>query len=579
MLIGFHRSHEASVVVLDDDGRPLFAASEERFSRVKMQGGWPILTAEYVAEHFDIAGASAVHGGLPTGQRFPREARLAFYNATHGKLQDVHPKRFRKLANTLLRRTQPANAAIFPELERSFVDHHTCHAASAYYPSGFDEAEVVTVDGVGDTYSSRVFHGKGGKLTPRAQMFHTEFPLGHNYEYLTALLGFHPHRHAGKVTGLAGHGSRDERLLRVLEAWLDRVWSAKDGRAYFFMLHSQHGSTADDPAFDLALKELRELRQTLFGDWSNMDLAWAIQYILEREVTKMIEKVVPEIDGQPICLAGGVFANVKLNKLVKEMGFGEIFVQPAMGDGGLAFGAPLYHLAETRGLKPYRLEDVYLGPEYSDAEIKQAIRDQGLEGRYHIEVEPAIADLLAEGRVVARFNGRMEFGPRALCNRSILYHCADASVNEWLNKRLDRTEFMPFAPATLESDIHECYEGLSGAEHTAEFMTITSDCTESFKKNCGAAVHVDGTARPQIVREATNPSMHRILTEYKKRTGIGTTVNTSFNMHEEPIVCTPEDAVRSFVRGHLDYLAIGNYIVESPSLGPVVGKPPTKTGE
>jgi carbamoyltransferase len=575
VLIGFHRSHEASVVVLDDSGRPLFAASEERFSRIKMQGGWPILTAQHVDKHFDVAQARAVHGGLPTGQRFPREARLAFYNATHGKLQDVHPKRFRKLADHLLKRTPPA-AAIFPELERTFVDHHTCHAASAYYPSGFDEADVVTVDGVGDTFSSRVFEGKGGKLTPRAQYFHTEFPLGHNYEYMTALLGFHPHRHAGKVTGLAAHGSRDERLLRVLEAWLTRVWSAKEGRPYFFMLHSQHGSTADDPAFDQALKELRELRQTLFGDWSNMDLAWAIQYVLEREVTKMIETVIPKIDGQPICLAGGVFANVKLNKLVKEMGFGQIFVQPAMGDGGLAFGAPLYHLAETNGLRPYKLEHVYLGPEYSDSEIQQAIRDQGLEGRRYDEVEPVVADLLAEGRVVARFNGRMEFGPRALCNRSILYHCADASVNEWLNKRLDRTEFMPFAPATLESDMHECYEGLSGAEHTAEFMTITSDCTEKFKRECGAAVHVDGTARPQIVREATNPSMHKILTEYKQRTGVGTTVNTSFNMHEEPIVCTPEDAVRSFVRGHLDYLAIGNYIVENPKLGPVVGKPPAK---
>lgn len=577
MLIGFHRSHEASVVVLDDSGRPLFAASEERFSRIKMQGGWPILAAEHVAKHFDISGARAVHGGLPTGKRFPREAKLAFYNATHGLLQDIHPKRFRKLADQALGRTTPAKAAIFPDLERTFVDHHTCHAASAYYPSGFDEADVVTVDGVGDTYSSRVFHGKGGKLTPRAQFFHTEFPLGHNYEYMTALLGFHPHRHAGKVTGLAGHGSRDERLLRVLEAWLARTWSAKAGRPYFFMLHSQHGSTADDPAFEQALRELRETRQTLFGDWSNMDLAWAIQYILEREVTKMIETVIPKIDGQPICLAGGVFANVKLNKLVKEMGFGQIFVQPAMGDGGLAFGAPLYHLAETDGLTPYKLSDVYLGPEYSDSEIEQAIREQGLEGRRYDEVEPAIADLLAEGRVVARFNGRMEFGPRALCNRSILYHCADASVNEWLNKRLDRTEFMPFAPATLESDIYESYEGIRGAEHAAEFMTITTDCSEKFKRECGAAVHVDGTARPQVVREESNPSMHKILTEYKKRTGIGTTVNTSFNMHEEPIVCTPEDAVRSFVRGHLDYLAIGSYIVENPNLGPIVGKPPTKS--
>jgi carbamoyltransferase len=576
--LGFHRSHEASVVALDDAGRPLFAASEERFSRVKMQGGWPALTAAYVGAHYDVSGARAVHGGLPLSQRFGREARLAVWNARHRKLQDVHPKRFRKLLDVALGRTRSSEAVIFPGLPRTHVDHHTCHAASAYYPSGFDEAEVVTLDGVGDTYSCRFFHGKGGRLTPRKAFFHTQVPLGHNYEYMTALLGFHPHRHAGKVTGLSAHGSHDDRLLRTLESWIEEVWSARRGRPYFFMLHSTHGSTEGDAAFDAAIRELRELRQTRFGDWSNMDLAWAIQHLLERDVTRLIDRVVPEIDGQPICLAGGVFANVKLNKLVKEMGFGNIFVQPAMGDGGLAFGGPLQAMGQAGELVPYRLESVYLGPEYSEAEMLHAIRSEGLEARRYERVEPRIAELLAEGRVVARFNGRMEFGPRSLGNRSILYHCSDASVNDWLNKRLDRTEFMPFAPATIEDEVAASYEGLDGAEHTAEFMTITSDCSDKFRRECPAAVHVDGTARPQIVRERTNPSFHAVLSEYRRLTGIGSVVNTSFNMHEEPIVCTPQDAVRSFVRGHLDYLAIGPFIVESPSLGPIVGRPPARPG-
>jgi carbamoyltransferase len=576
VLVGFHRSHEASVVLLEDDGRPRFAASEERFNRVKMQGGWPRLTAEHVSARHDVTGARAAHGGLSLSQRFPREARLALYNATHRKLQDVHPKRFRKLADVALGRSSSTESAVFPELERTHVDHHTCHAASAFYPSGFEEAEVITVDGVGDTYSSRFFHGRGGRLIPRAELFHTEFPLGHHYEYVTAMLGFHPHRHAGKITGLSAHGSRDDRLLRELEGWLDEVWSARRGRPYFFMLHSTHGETRGDPDFDRATRELRELRQTRFGDWSNMDLSWAIQHILERDVTRQIERVIPRIDGQPVCLAGGVFANVKLNKLVKEMGFGQIFVQPAMGDGGLAFGAPLYRLAEEDGLTPYRMESAYLGPEFDDDAMLAAIRAEGLEARRYDPVEPVIAELLASGRVVARFNGRMEFGPRALGNRSILYHCSDASVNDWLNKRLDRTEFMPFAPATLESEVRDSYLGLEGALHTAEFMTITADCTEKFRRECPAAVHVDGTARPQIVRRETNPSFHRVIEEYRKLTGLGSVVNTSFNMHEEPIVCTPEDAVRSFVRGHLDYLAIGPFIVENPKLGPVVGEPPRR---
>ncbi len=576
MLVGYHRSHEASVVALDDAGRPRFAAAEERFTRVKMQGGWPRLAAEHVAQHFDLAGADAAHGGLPLSQRLGREAKLAFYNATHRRLQDVHPKRFRKLADVAFGRTKSSEAAIFPDLPRTHVDHHTCHAASAYYPSGFDEAFVITVDGVGDTYSSRCFHAKAGRLEPRAQLFHTEFPVGHNYEYVTTLLGFHPHRHAGKVTGLSAHGSHDHRLVRAMEKWLDEIWSSSRGRPYFFMLHSQHGSTEGDRAFEAAVRELREVRQTRFGDWSNMDLAFTIQYILEREVTRMIERVFPDVDGEPVCLAGGVFANVKLNKLVKEMGFGQIFVQPAMGDCGLALGAPLQVIAERDGLAPYRLGSVYLGPEFDDDEILAALRAHGLEGRRCDPVEPAIAELLAQGRVVARFHGRMEFGPRALGNRSILYHASDATVNDWLNKRLDRTEFMPFAPATLSDDVRASYEGLDGAEHTAEFMTITTDCSEKFKRECPAAVHVDGTARPQIVRRETNPSFYDVLRAYRALTGIGTVVNTSFNMHEEPIVCTPDDAVRAFLRGHLDYLAIGPFVVENPVLGPVVGRPPRR---
>ena len=576
MIVGYHRSHEASVSVLDDAGVPIFAAAEERFTRVKMAGGWPRRAAEYAAARYDLSGAEAAHGGLPLRRRLGREARLALYNATHRRLQDVHPKRLRKLLDVGFGATRRGEAEIFRELPRRHFDHHSCHAASAYYPSGFDEAEVVTVDGVGDAYSARFFHARGGRLTPRAELFHTGFPLGHCYEYLTGMLGFHPHRHAGKLTGLSAHGSRDEKLLRELETWLEEVWSARRGRPYFFMLHSEHGSNEGDPDYDQAVRELRSLRQTRFGDWSNMDLAWAIQTILEREVTARIERIVPRIEGQPICLAGGVFANVKLNKLIKEMGFGEIFIQPAMNDCGLSFGAPLLALAERGELRPYRLEHVYLGPDYDEAEMLRAVREAGLEARRHDPVEPRIAALLAEGRVVARYQGRMEFGPRALGNRSILYHASDATVNDWLNKRLDRTEFMPFAPATLDDEARSSYPGIRGAEHTAEFMTITTDCSDAFKRSCPAAVHVDGTARPQIVRERTNPSFHRVLREYRERTGIGTLVNTSFNMHEEPIVCTPEDAVRAFLRGHLDYLAMGPFLVENPRLGPVVGRPPAR---
>src|SRR5436309_13992533 len=159
----------------------------------------------------------------------------------------------------------------------------------------------------------------------------------------------------------------------------------------------------------------------------------------------------------------------------------------------------------------------------------------------------------------------MEYGPRALGNRSILYHAKEPAVNQWLNTRLGRTEFMPFAPATLYEDRAQCYQRIDGAEFTAQFMTITFDCTPWMIKNSPAAVHVDGTARPQLVTAQSNPSFHRILTEYQRLTGIPSVINTSFNMHEEPIVCSPDDAVRAFLQGNLDYLAIGDFLVEHPS--------------
>jgi carbamoyltransferase len=159
----------------------------------------------------------------------------------------------------------------------------------------------------------------------------------------------------------------------------------------------------------------------------------------------------------------------------------------------------------------------------------------------------------------------MEYGPRALGNRSILYHAREPEVNQWLNQRLGRTEFMPFAPATLYEKRADCYRNVDGADYAAQFMTVTFDCTESMKKDSPAAVHVDGTARPQLVTAQSNPSFYRIISEYYRLSGIPSVINTSFNMHEEPIVCTPEDAIRAFLQGNLDYLAIGPFLVAHPT--------------
>jgi carbamoyltransferase len=211
------------------------------------------------------------------------------------------------------------------------------------------------------------------------------------------------------------------------------------------------------------------------------------------------------------------------------------------------------------------LPDAYLGTGYTHAEIRAAVERSGLRCTYHpgsIEVE--VAQKLAEGKVVARFAGRMEYGPRALGNRSILYQPGDPSVNDWLNELLRRTEFMPFAPSSLYEAADDLYENVAGAEDTARFMTITFHCKPATVEQCAGVVHVDGTARPQLVRWEDNPSYYRIVDEYRKRTGMPTIINTSFNIHEEPIVRSPDDALRAFLDSTLDYLAIGDLLVEGP---------------
>jgi carbamoyltransferase len=271
---------------------------------------------------------------------------------------------------------------------------------------------------------------------------------------------------------------------------------------------------------------------------------------------------VPDPSATAVVLSGGVAANVRLNQRIRELGFRDVYVFPHMGDGGLSVGACYAANADATGeARNQKLTDVYLGTGYSDDEIERALKSSGFTWRRSAALEREVAECVAAGKIVARFSGRMEYGPRALCNRSILYRCDDPSVNTWLNTRLKRTEFMPFAPVMLREDAPRFLEDYrADASIAASYMTITYNVTALCKAQAPAIVHVDGTARPQIIDRETNPSMFGILTEYKKLRGFSVMVNTSFNMHEEPIIRTPDEAVESVKQAELDVLAIGDYL-------------------
>ena len=558
-----------------DDGRLLAAVNEESLSRLKMAYGFP---RGSIAEVMRIAGVAPGdidlvcvasvssywtdgvrpwQGWLEGDDRSIRKSIQAVASGL-GPLIDVVPG-LESLYYTArspifaqrrraIQRVMRQEFGIAAQVE--FVDHHLAHATSAYFTSGFDDALVVTMDGGGDGSCAHVYDVRDGQFE-RISTTRAFDSIGNYYAYVTHICGFKAQKHEGKITGLAAYG--EPRFLDLLDSFI----TLEDGQLKNVGHVVFHGA-------------IEALRQRLPTGWRREDLAASIQQHSERLATGYVAHHLRPDRARNVALAGGLFANVLINQKIKELpGVDRVFVHPGMTDAGLAVGAALAPCMRDRASPapwPHEpLPSVYLGAEFSAAEIERELEAHDLDYERAPDTEAAIAQLLAEGYVVARFDGRMEYGPRALGNRSILYQPSDRSVNDWLNSALHRTEFMPFAPATLDEHAESCYRDIAGARDTARFMTITSDCKPRMTQTCNGAVHIDGTARPQLVRAADNPSFHRIIEAFYRITGVPTVINTSFNMHEEPIVYSPADAIRAFRLGHLDYLAIGDFLVRSPS--------------
>ncbi|MBD3161748.1 MAG: carbamoyltransferase [Candidatus Eisenbacteria bacterium] len=432
-----------------------------------------------------------------------------------------------------------------------FFHHHYTHATSAYYTCNFDEALVVSMDGGGDRDSSHVYSVRNGQFEflNKASAYDS---LGNYYAYVTALCGFKAKRHEGKITGLSARGEPRYRDL------LNAMIACEDG-------HLRNNGRV------LFNQALEKIRSALPRDWRKEDMAASIQTVAEEVAREYVRYWVEKTGHKNVALSGGLFANVRINEEIHRIpGVEQTFVHPGMSDEGLAVGAAFAYQnaldrAAGRPYTPRELKDVYFGTGYGQHEIAEAVKSSGLEARYlPSQLEEEVAELLSQGKVVARYDGRMEYGPRALGNRSILYQPGDPTVNDWLNELLRRTEFMPFAPATLAEESHKLFHDPDGALDTARFMTITFHCTPWMAERCAGVVHVDGTARPQVVRRDDNPSYYDIIDGYYKRTGVPVIINTSFNIHEEPIVRSPQDAIRAFLDSALDYLAIGDFLIPGP---------------
>ncbi|MDD2710657.1 MAG: carbamoyltransferase C-terminal domain-containing protein [Verrucomicrobiae bacterium] len=583
--------HDASAA-LAADGRLVAAVSEERLSRKKGQWGYPWRAADACLKMAGISRAD-VDVFCVALNKFPacyfrkpswwREAGEK-WNRLRRQLAG-RPEEITVTMSDLIREVREGKMILadlfdwerfradgFKRAEVRFVDHHYAHAHSAACFSGFDRALVLTVDCVGACCAQ----DETGTHTLESVFLQNLMPLSHTtsvwsgrqlrrfcmtdingspgsfYGSVTEALGFISPRHEGKVTGLAAWGKTtalDEPFRRVLGLSRDKTHFVSE------QIHERCGNISE------ARKAV--IRRTMQGQ-SREEVSGSAQRILEEAILGHVAWALKETGMSKVAMAGGVFGNVKLNQHIMELpGVESIFVFPAMSDAGLAAAAAQLGTMGQCEVETVKLADVYLGPSFSNEEVERVLAQAGFPYEKVTGAERAqrAARFIADGGVLGLFQGRMEYGPRALGNRTILASPCDAKINDDLNRRLSRSEFMPFAPSVLAEACPGIFENFERGAHAAEFMTVTYKVRREWQSRIPAVVHVDGTARPQAVHREKNPRYYDILKAYEKLTGLPVAVNTSFNVHEEPIVCRPEEAVQALREERIDALLIEDFWV------------------
>jgi carbamoyltransferase len=607
-ILGISAYYHDSAAALVVDGRIVAAAQEERFSRRKHDARFPANALRFCLSHEGItpADVDAVVFYEKPFLKFERllETYLAFAPRGYRSFSMAMPlwireKLFQKdlLSRELARLgfTRPAERLLFTE-------HHQSHAASAFYPSPFTEAVVLTMDGVGEWTTTSVSVGRGHTITPVREI-HFPHSLGLLYSAFTYYTGFKVNSGEYKVMGLAPYGTP-----RFAATILDALIDVKPDGSFRLNL--------DYFDYCTGLRMTNDRFARLFGraprradeplEPFHMDVAASVQAVTDEVMLRLTRALADEFGIANLCLAGGVALNCVANgRILRDGRFQRLWIQPAAGDAGGAVGAALaahyQHYAGSaevdrsrRGTRPTHecgpdgMSGSLLGPEYGQGEIEQRLHTAGARfdvARDDTTMLDTTADALAEGRAVGWFQGRMEFGPRALGARSILGDARSPSMQKTLNLKVKyRESFRPFAPSVLREDVSDWFE-LDG---DSPYMLIVADVkndrrremTESEERLFGidklnvarstipAVTHVDYSARIQTVHRETNPLYYRLLETFKSKTGCPVLVNTSFNVRGEPIVCTPEDAFRCLMGTELDLLVVGRSIVRKDQQDP-----------
>ena len=594
-ILGISAFYHDSAACLIQDGKIVAAAQEERFTRIKHDASFPENAVKYCLEH--------------SGLSIDEMDAIAFYDKPFLKFERLletylsfAPKGVRSFVTAIpvwLKEKMFLKKLIYDSLKEIedydksditllFPEHHLSHAASSFYPSKFEEAAILTIDGVGEWATASICHGKGNEIKILREL---KFPhsLGLLYSAFTYYLGFKVNSGEYKLMGLAPYGNPESDLLQdyITKIKSELVDIREDGSIWL-----------NQKYFDYAtgLRMVKDKKwEELFGfprredeaelEQHEADLALAIQMVTEEIVIKMAKEAKKLTGANAICLAGGVALNCVANgKLQNEGIFDDVYIQPAAGDAGGAVGAALaaqyiYFEDERTPEAPDSMQGAYLGPDYHKIDVERSLRKfkpvfNELSGS---ELYEKIAEILDNGNVVGWFSGRMEFGPRALGGRSIIADPRRIDMQKKLNLKIKyRESFRPFAPSVLAEHAKEYFE----LDHDSPYMLLVQSIKNDLKKQVPkdyhqlplreklavgrsdypAITHIDFSARIQTVHKETNPEYWNLIEAFRQRTGCAMVVNTSFNVRGEPIVCSPEDAYRCFMNTEMDYLVIGEYV-------------------
>lgn len=566
----FYHDSAACIIV---DGEIIAAGAEERFNRKKHDNGFPKLAIDYCLKKAGLA-----INELDTIV-FYEKPIWKFERIIHQHLEHF-PKSYRAFIDTSaswLNQKLSIKKILKDELhyhgQIAFLPHHLSHSASAYYLSPFKKATIITIDGVGEWATTTVGLGQKDKIRVDQEI---RFPhsLGLLYSTLTAYLGFKVNNDEYKVMGLAAYGDPElykDHFDKIIFTHMDGSFSLN--MEFFDYTWAQH--MPSKKMAELFKHPIRKPESKIYK--YHKDIAAALQRKLEEAVFNLLTQVYRKYKNDNLCLAGGVALNSVMNaKILKNTPFKNLYIPPDPSDAGAAMGAALYldrnpqlikskekitktHLEIAKSFTPY------LGPDYTSFQIKQALDEAGLKYKFYKDEQELlnkVSNLLVKKQVIGWYQGRMEWGPRALGNRSILAAATSRDMQDILNARVKKREmFRPFAPAIMKEYFEEYFIADKPLPKIADYMLLVYPFTKKGAENIPATTHVDGTGRPQSISRENNQLYYDLIDSYRKKTGIPVIINTSFNIRGEPIVCTPEDAIKCFLGTKIDWLVIADYVI------------------